>query len=270
MVGRQRVSEFDQLLSFAQALADKSGPTVLKYFRKPVSIENKAGTGDFDPVTKADRAAERLISQALTAAYPDHGLNGEEYGRRNEASRYQWVVDPIDGTRAFIMGSPMWGTLIGLLDSGTPILGVLDMPFTAERLWAAEKSTYMRVGGGAPKRMKTRGCPRIEDALLASTHPDLFAGPAQQRTLQTLKKAVRMTRYGGDCYLYALLASGHLDLIVEPGLKTYDIAALIPIVERAGGCVTTWDGGPAGNGGNIIAAGDPRLHEAALRLIAKR
>ena len=161
MAESRRASEFDQLLSFAQGLADKSGPTVLKYFRKHVAIENKAGPGNFDPVTLADRAAERVISKAVAAAYPWHGIIGEEYGTRNEGSRYQWVIDPIDGTRAFIMGSPMWGTLIGLLDSGTPVLGVLDLPFTSERFWAGEKFTYIRVRDAAPKRLKTRACPRI-------------------------------------------------------------------------------------------------------------
>ncbi len=269
MAGRARANDFQQLLSFAQDLADRSGPVILQHFRKPISIENKAGPGAFDPVTKADRAAERVIGRALKGRFPYHGLIGEEYGARNPESRYQWVVDPIDGTRAFIMGSPLWGTLIGLLDGGVPVLGIMDQPFTGERVWSGEKSSFLRVRDGAPKRIKTRACATIEDAILTSTHPDLFEGPKQQQALHRLKKSVRMTRYGGDCYGYALLAAGHVDLIVEAGLKTYDIAPLIPIIERAGGRITTWDGGPATQGGNIIAAGDARVHAAAMALIAK-
>lgn len=242
---------------------------MLQYFRKPVVIENKAGPGAFDPVTKADRAAERAVCKALKAQFPDHGLIGEEYGTRNPHSRYQWVVDPIDGTRSFIMGSPLWGTLIGLLEDGEPVLGLMDQPFTGERIWSDIRASYLRIRDGVSKRIKTRPCPRMDDAILTSTHPDVFEGPRQQQALQSLKRSVRMTRYGGDCYGYGLLAAGHVDLIVEAGLKTYDIAPLIPIIERAGGIVTTWDGGPATAGGNIVAAGDPRVHEAALKLISK-
>ena len=269
MTKRPSASEFQKLLQCAHDLADSSGPTVLKHFRTPVAIDNKAGLGSFDPVTKADRAAERVISKALKARFPDHGIVGEEYGTREGAGRYNWVIDPIDGTRAFIMGSPLWGTLIGLLEDGKPYLGIMDQPFTGERFWSGPAASYMRIGNGAPKKIKTRACASLADATLTSTHPDLFEGPKQQKALTTLKGAVRMTRYGGDCYAYCLLAAGFVDLIIESGLKSYDIVALIPIVERAGGCVTTWDGKPATSGGNIIASGDPRIHAAAMKLIAK-
>ena len=259
---------FKDLLSFAHQLADLSGPVVMQHFRKPISIENKASGRAFDPVTKADRGAERVISQALKARFPSHGMVGEEYGSRNAASRYQWVIDPIDGTRAFIMGSPLWGTLIGLLDDGQPSVGVMDQPFTGERCWSAASASYLQKRGGKPKRIKTRACPRLEDAILTSTHPDLFEGAHHQQTLTSLKSRVRMTRYGGDCYGYTLLAAGFVDLIIETGLKSYDIVALIPIIERAGGRVTTWDGEPATSGGNVVASGDPRLHEAVLKAIA--
>lgn len=269
MTQRLRPSSFPTLLKFAHELADLSGPAVLKHFRAPVAIDNKAAKGSFDPVTKADRAAERVISQALLARFPDHGIVGEEYGTRDGAGRYNWVVDPIDGTRAFIMGSPLWGTLIGLLDHGEPALGIMDQPFTRERFWSGEKASYMRVGDAPARKIKTRACASLSAATLTSTHPDLFVGDAQQKALGALKGAVQMTRYGGDCYAYCLLAAGYVDLIVETGLKPYDIVALIPIVERAGGTITTWDGAPATNGGNVVASGDARIHEAALKLIAK-
>lgn len=269
MTKRPSRSAFPTLLKFAHELAELSGPAVLKHFRSPVAIDNKAGKGSFDPVTKADRAAERVISQALLSQFPDHGIVGEEYGTREGAGRYNWVVDPIDGTRAFIMGSPLWGTLIGLLDNGEASLGIMDQPFTGERFWSGATASYMRKGNGPTRKIKTRACASLSAATLTSTHPDLFEGAAQQRTLTALKGAVQMTRYGGDCYSYCLLAAGYVDLIVESGLKPYDIVALIPIVERAGGTITTWDGSPATSGGNVVASGDIRVHEAALKVIAK-
>ena len=269
MAQRPSRSAFPALLKIAHELADLSGPVVLKHFRSAVAIDNKAGKGAFDPVTKADRAAERVISQTLLARFPDHGIVGEEYGTREGAGRYNWVVEPIDGTRAFIMGSPLWGTLIGLLDNGAPSLGIMDQPFTGERFWSGATASYVRVGKGPARKIKTRSCASLSTATLTSTHPDLFEGPAQQKTLAALKGSVQMTRYGGDCYGYCLLAAGYVDLIVESGLKPYDIVALIPIIERAGGTITTWDGGPATNGGNVVASGDVRVHEAALKMIAK-
>ncbi len=269
LADRKRNSDFGPLLKTAHNLADLTGPVVLKHFRKSIPIENKAGPGAYDPVTKADRAAERIISQTLKRDYPDHGLIGEEYGTRPAGGRYQWIVDPIDGTRAYIMGSPLWGTLIGLVDNGAPMLGLMDQPFTGERVWSAETASYWRLRDGAPKKLKTRSCRILDDAILTSTHPDMFVGAHQSQALLKLKSSVRMTRFGGDCYGYALLAAGFVDLIVESGLKTFDIMPLIPIIERAGGVVTTWDGKPATGGGNIIAAGDARVHEAAMRLIAR-
>ncbi len=266
---------FAALLAAAHAFADLSGKVVLKHFRRSLSVDNKAtgtpagATGGFDPVTEADRAAERTIAKALKARFPDHALTGEEYGAATSESRFRWIVDPIDGTRAFIMGSPLWGTLIGLVDGDEPVLGLMDQPFTGERFWSGEKSAHMRRAGGKATTIKTRACTGLKDAVFTSTHPGLFAEGRQQHVLTRLNAAARMTRYGGDCYGYCLLAAGFVDVIVEPGLKTYDIAPLIPIIERAGGIVTTWDGLPATNGGDIVASGDKRLHEAALKLIAK-
>lgn len=259
--------KFKPLLAAAHEFADLSGRAVLKHFRKPILVENKAGKG-FDPVTAADRAAEKMIAKALRERFPDHAMTGEEFGTNDSKSRYRWIVDPIDGTRAFIMGSPLWGTLVGLLRDGEPVLGIMDQPFTGERYFSGEHTSHLR-RAGKTTTLKTRPCPALKDAILTSTHPGLFEAGRQQAVLETMEKSVRMTRFGGDCYGYCLLAAGFVDVIIEPGLKSYDIAALIPIIERAGGVVTTWDGGAASNGGDIIACGDKRLHQAALKIMGK-
>lgn len=251
---------FKTLLAFAHELADGSGPAILPHFRRPIRVDNKAGDGRFDPVTAADKAAERRIAKAIAARWPDHGLIGEEYGVVNAGAHYRWVVDPIDGTRAFVMGSPLWGTLIGLLEGDTPQLGLMDQPFTGERFWSGGSASYWRGPAGKARRIRSRGCSRIEDAVLTTTHPGLLATAADRNAFRRLEAQARMTRFGGDCYAYCLLAAGFVDCVVESGLKPYDIVALIPIVERAGGCITGWDGGPATAGGRIVAAGDPRLH----------
>ncbi|MFT3729904.1 MAG: histidinol-phosphatase [Hyphomicrobium sp.] len=269
MSGSVPAADFQAIVRVAQELADISGSVILKHFRKPMPVENKAAGGAFDPVTKADRGAEKAIVQALTTRFPDHGIVGEEFGTRPGTSPYRWVIDPIDGTRSFIIGSPLWGTLIGVLKDEEPIFGLVDQPFTGERFWSGDKASYHSLRGGRPSRIKTRQCSRIEDAVLTSTHPDLFESPEQFAALANLKAKARLTRYGGDCYGYCLLASGFVDVIIEAGLNAYDIVAIIPIIERAGGVVTTWTGGNASSGGDIIATGDPRLHDDVLALINK-
>jgi len=260
---------FKTLLGFAHELADLSGKVIRPYFRRPLAVTNKASKGAYDPVTEADRSAERAIARAISKRWPDHGFLGEEFGQERDGARLRWVVDPIDGTRAFIMGSPLWGTLIGLLDSGEPVLGLMDQPFTGERFWSAEKASYLRIGDGKARRLKTRSCQRLADAVVTTTHPDLFAAGAEAQAFARLKAKARMTRYGGDCYGYCLLAAGYVDIVVESGLKPYDIVALMPIIERAGGRVTTWTGEPAAAGGRILASGDARLHAEALKVLAR-
>jgi histidinol phosphatase-like enzyme (inositol monophosphatase family) len=257
-----------RLVAYAHELADISAKAILPYFRRALRIDNKSlEDGVFDPVTAADRAAELAIAKSLSACWPDHGLEGEEYGRREGRSKLRWVVDPIDGTRAFIMGLPVWGTLIGLMEAETPVLGLMNQPYTRERFWSGGRASHFRGADGRERRLKTRPCPSLAEAMLSTTHPDLFAPGAEQGGFQALKRRARASRYGGDCYAYCLLAAGHIDLIVEAGLKPHDIVALIPIIERAGGRVTTWDGRAASAGGRIVAAGDPRVHEEALRLL---
>jgi len=260
---------FKALLDFAHALADLSGDVIRPYFRRPLAVTNKASKGAFDPVTAADKSAERAITRAIATRWPDHGLVGEEFGRARDGTQLCWVIDPIDGTRAFIMGSPLWGTLIGLLDAETPLLGLMDQPFTRERFWSAEKASYLRTGDGKARRLETRLCPRLADAIVSTTHPDLFEPGAETQAFARLKAKARMTRYGGDCYGYCLLAAGHVDIVVETGLKPHDVVALIPIIERAGGRITTWQGEPATAGGRILASGDARLHEEALKVLTR-
>jgi myo-inositol-1(or 4)-monophosphatase len=256
-------------LEFAHALADRSGAVIRPYFRKTLAVASKGGQAAFDPVTAADRAAERTIRKAILAHYPDHGIIGEEYGNVTGKGRYHWVIDPIDGTRAFIMGSPLWGTLIGLIDGTRPTLGMMDQPFTMERFWSDGRRAHCRRPDGSQQRLRTRPCAQLADAILSSTHPDLFASDEEADRFGALTSRVLMTRYGGDCYGYCLLAGGCVDLIVEAGLKAYDVVALIPIVEAAGGLITTWSGAPATAGGRIVAAGDPRVHQEALAILAR-
>lgn len=230
-------------------------------------MKNKASGTGYDPVTAADQAAERAIRAAIAKSYPDHGILGEEFAAVRGAGRYQWVVDPIDGTRAFIMGSPLWGTLIGLIEDDKPVLGLMDQPFTRERFWAHGGAARMRAPDGRTRRLKTRACSGLAQAVLTSTHPDLFSSPKEMAAFGRIKTRVRMTRYGGDCYGYCLLAAGFVDVVVEAGLKAHDVAALIPIIEGAGGKITTWDNKPALRGGRIVATGDKRVHEEALALL---
>lgn len=260
--------EMKALAATAHALADLSRKAILPYFRKPIAVENKAGAGAFDPVTAADKAAERVIRRHLKTAHPDHGVLGEEYGSTAGTSPFTWVIDPIDGTKAFITGAPLWGTLVGLAYEGRALLGLMDQPFTGERISASGGGSHWRLASGRSRRIATRACPRLEDAILATTSPDLMQ-PVELDAFVALKAKARLTRYGGDCYAYCLLAAGHIDLVVECGLKPHDVMALIPIIEEAGGAITTWDGGRPEGGGRIVAAGDPRLHEKVVRQLTK-
>jgi myo-inositol-1(or 4)-monophosphatase len=225
--------------------------------------EDKSRGGAFDPVTEADRAAEVAMRQLIKRSFPTHGIIGEEFGAEREDADYVWVLDPIDGTRAFIAGLPTWGTLIGLNRAGRPVFGMMHQPFTGERFFGDGGSATFR-GPGGERRLHTRRCASLGDAVMATTSPKLFSGNAL-RAYDRVESVARLARYGCDCYAYCMLAGGHIDLVVEAGLKPYDIAALIPII---GGVVTTWDGGPAANGGAIVAAGDRRVHAAALELLS--
>ncbi len=257
--------QFQAFLATAHALADRAGAVILPHFRTGCVIDHKGGDA-FDPVTVADRDAETAVRQALAGAYPSHGIIGEEFGTLRPDAEYCWVIDPIDGTRAFIVGQPLWGTLIGLTRGAVPLLGLMDQPFTRERFWSSESEAFFR-HEGVTRTMRTRPCPSLGEALLTASSPDLFAGEDERR-FEALARAVRLRRFAGDCYNYCLLALGQIDLVVEAGLKAFDILPLIPIIERAGGVVSSWEGGDPRQGGRILAAGDPQLHAAAVKILS--
>ena len=260
--------ELSKILASAHDAADIARAAILPHFRKSVEVANKSSASNFDPVTIADKNAEIAIRAYIEKAWPAHGFVGEETGTVREDAPVQWIVDPIDGTRSFIIGSPLWGTLIGVVIDGVPRLGILDQAYTGERFYVENGKTFLTHNDTSrPQQLTTRTCRKLEDAVLMTTHPDHFASDQDLKCFFDLKKRVRLSRYGGDCYSYGLLAAGFVDLVVETGLHPYDIVALIPIVEMAGGCVTTWDGEPATCGGQIIAAGDPALHELALDVL---
>jgi histidinol phosphatase-like enzyme (inositol monophosphatase family) len=255
-----------EFAAFAHQLADASGQAILPYFRKSLSVTNKADAGRFDPVTEADRAAETVMRGLIEARYPDHGIFGEEFPDRPAGGPFSWVLDPIDGTRGFITGLPLWGTLIGLSHEGAPLIGMMDQPYTGERFWNATDGARFR-GPSGETRIATRKCAYLGEAILAATAPDMFPEGHFDR-FQQLSARARMTRFGGDCYLYCMVAAGFIDIVAESGLKPFDIAPLIPIIRAAGGMVTTWDGGDPSSGGQILACGDPALHEQALKVLA--
>lgn len=258
--------DLEAYMAMAHSLADTAGAVILPHFRSGLAVDHKGGDS-FDPVTAADREAEMAIREALAAAYPSHGIVGEEFGDRTASSDFCWIIDPIDGTRAFILGLPLWGTLIGLTKSGVPVLGLMDQPYTGERFWGIDGAAYFR-RRDETKTMQARRCPSLAEAALVTTTPDMFQGADSDR-FENLSRTVRLRRFGGDCYNYCLLALGHIDLVVEAGLKPFDILPLIPIVEGAGGIVTTWDGGDPRGGGSVVAAGDRRIHEAAVEMLSR-
>jgi myo-inositol-1(or 4)-monophosphatase len=259
--------------AFFARLADISGEAILPFFRSSIGAQNKAATGAFDPVTEADRAAEVAMRRMIEAQFPGHGIVGEEFGVSRADAPYVWVLDPIDGTKSFISGLPMWGTLIGLKHNGRACYGMMHQPFTRERFFGDGAAAHWtgpahRPGNGQERRrLRTRPCARVEDATVMTTSPRLFS-PERREAYLRVENRAKLPRYGGDCYAYCALAAGHVDLVIEDGLNPYDIVALIPIIEGAGGIVTTWDGGDAAQGGSIIAAGDKRAHEAAMKLLA--
>ncbi len=251
---------------FVAGLATSSGQAILPFFRAKHTTEDKSAGGTFDPVTEADRAGEATMRNLIKRSFPEHGVLGEEFGTENADAEYVWVLDPIDGTRAFISGIPVWGTLIGLTRKGVPVYGMMNQPFTGERYSGDGRKTRYE-GPGGPRELHTRQTATLAEATLMTTSPHLFAG-AEKQAYGRVESAVRLTRYGCDCYAYCMLAAGHVDLVIESGLKPYDIVALIPIIEGAGGIVTSWSGGSAAEGGTILAAGNKALHQAALALLA--
>lgn len=251
-------------LSFFEAVAEAAAAETLPRFRMPVTIDNKEAAG-FDPVTEADRAAELAIRALISERFPEHGILGEEHGDVGLDREFVWVIDPIDGTRAFISGLPVWGTLVGLYHDGKAVMGMMDQPFTGERFVAEPGNALVRRNGQL-SLMRTRTGVALDQAILMTTSPFIFSDDLAS-SYRRVEQSVRLARYGCDCYAYAMLASGHVDLVVESDLKPYDVGGLIPLVEQAGGKMTTWNGGSPESGGNIIAAGSPELHAEAMELL---
>jgi myo-inositol-1(or 4)-monophosphatase len=248
--------------------AREAGEVILPYFRSPLAVDDKSAGAAFDPVTEADRAAERLLRRRIEEHYPSHGIFGEEYGRVRETAEFQWVLDPIDGTRSFISGLPTWGTLIGLLHGGKPSAGVMYQSFTDELYFGdAHGATLER--GAEKVTLKTRACATLAEATVSTTSPLNFTA-AGYEAYRRVEAAARTSRYGYDCYAYCMVAAGHIDVVIESGLKLYDIAALIPIIEGAGGIVTDWRGNSLPDfKGDIVACGDKRLHEQVIMALGK-
>jgi len=251
--------------AFVDQLATVSGDAILPFFRTSLGVEDKGSAAGFDPVTAADRAAEVAMRTLIKRSFPAHGIVGEEYGNERVDAEYVWVLDPIDGTKSFISGMPIWGSLIGLTRNGTAVFGMMHQPFVRERFTGDGRAARYR-GPAGERELHVRPCAVLADAMLFTTSPQLM-NEADRAAFGRVEAAVKLSRYGGDCYPYCMLAAGHVDLVIEAGLKPHDIVALIPIIEGAGGVITSWEGSTAVQGGRVVAAGDKRVHAAAMKML---
>ena len=251
---------------FALRLAEAARAETMPRWTAGTAVEDKALAGrEYDPVTEADREAERSIRRLIEAEYPDHGISGEEFPDRPAQSCYTWSLDPIDGTRSFVCGMPTWVTLIALLDDGVPRLGVIDAP-RLDELYLGDGETAVLIAGGNERPLTTSGCRRLSEARFSTTDPFLFEG-AEAEAFAALRPRVRTTRYGHDGYGYARVAAGTIDLVVESGLSPYDLNALIPVARGAGGVIGNWSGGSDLTEGQVIAAASRELFEEAVALL---
>jgi myo-inositol-1(or 4)-monophosphatase len=257
-----------EFTTFIETLADAAARATLPNFRLDIPVTDKGGAIDFDPVTQADEDAENAIRALIRTTYPDHGILGEEGGAEKGTAPFTWVIDPIDGTRAFIAGLPLWTTLIALNDGTRPLVGLIDQPYLGERFLGTPSGAFLQ-SRGEMKILSSRPHVRLREAIFSSTSPQLFESPRDKRIHDALVGATRLTRYGCDAYAYALLAAGHIDLVAETGLKPWDVQALIPIIDAAGGAVSSFEGGPADQGGSVIAAANRGLLDEALALVAR-
>jgi len=254
-------SELEDLAVFAMRLADAAGEISMRYFRRALDVEHKA---DNSPVTVADRAVETAMRERIEETYPAHGIFGEEHGKEKLGGEHTWVLDPIDGTKSFITGMPLFGTLIAHLEHGEPVLGVIDIPATDER-WLGVRGMSTLFNGFA---CHVSSCKRLAEANLYATSPDIF-DEAGASAFGRVSTRAAMRRFGGDCYAYGLLASGHIDAVMEMSLEPYDYLALVPIIECAGGVVTDWSGDRLSeqSDGRVVAAATPELHGEILSRI---
>ena len=253
-----------EFLQFAQQAARLAGAVVLPYFRTSISAQNKVEGKGFDPVTVADQGAEEAIRKAIGSTYPDHGIYGEEFGFK-AGNGLTWVIDPIDGTRAFMSGMLHWGILLALFDGEDPIVGVMYQPYTDELFFGDGDTAWMQ-RGELTQQLLTSQCESVAQAIMTTTGTTWFS-PQQLFGYGQLRESVRMHKVGGDCYLFGMVAMGQIDLGVEGRLNAYDIQALIPIVRGAGGVITTWNGGNPSMGGDIVASANMTLHEQALVML---
>lgn len=255
------------LLDVAETLAEAARKETLLWFRRPsLSAETKE-TDRFDPVTEGDRAAEDAMRALLAELRPDDAILGEERGHKPGTSGLTWILDPIDGTRGFLSGTPTWGVLIAVADENGPFVGVIDQPYIGERFCGAPGVARV-TGPMGTSDLASRPARPLAEAIIYTTFPEVGT-PAEGKAFHELASQCRLTRYGMDCYAYALLAAGQIDLVVEAGLQSYDIAAPIAVIEAAGGIVTNWTGGPAHQGGRVLAAANAEIHASALALLSQ-
>ncbi len=251
----------------AVELSERAGEIALRYFRKPLDVVDKSDKTYFDPVTVADREIEAFLREQLQQRFPGYAVLGEEQGMEGDTAAPRWVIDPIDGTRAFISGMPAWGILVGLVYDGAVVLGTAHQPYMGETFSGIRGvGTWLKRGDDKTPLTSRKGI-RTGDAVLYSTHPEMFIDDVEREAFMRVARLSRMTRFGGDCYSYCLLAMGQLDLVIESGLQPYDIVPLIPIIEGAGGVVSNGKGESANEGGFIVAAGDADLHASVLEII---
>ncbi len=260
------IREVKEYTDFLNILADAAAQITLSMFKQPLNVINKGKKLqlDYDPVTEADKQSEIAIRALITQTYPDHAILGEEHGKEgNGDTPYTWVIDPIDGTRAYICGIPTWGTLVALNDGAKPVIGMLDQPYLKERYIGTPEASYLN-----GDRITCRPCTDLSEATISTTDPtQFFASPEDVDAFNRVAKNARLVRNGYDCYAYAMVAAGFMDVVIESGLEPYDIQALIPIIKGAGGVVTNWNGGSAADGGQILASATPALHEQILKLL---
>jgi histidinol phosphatase-like enzyme (inositol monophosphatase family) len=258
--------EVAEALAFAQQAIQGAGEIARRYFRQPLAVENKLGEGRFDPVTRADREVEVYLRQELGRRCPDYGIVGEEGGTTAGRSNVDWVIDPIDGTKAFISGFPTWGILVGLQQGGRALAGLMHQPVTGELFYGSAAGAFLQ-HGGQTVAMQTGQATRLKEALLYCTHESMFANDNNLAAFRRVAAQARLQRFGGDCYAYCMLALGQIDLVIEDTLQPYDIVPLIPIIEAAGGVVTDARGKTPVAGGFVVAAANRLLHEQVMALL---
>ena len=257
--------DISEYLRFAESLVRQVGKELLSRFRTDLTVDDKSLGHGFDPVTDVDKKVERVMRDAIARQYPAHGIVGEEYGDR-AGNGLTWIIDPIDGTRAFMTGMLHWGTLLGLSEGTRPIIGTMYQPFADELFWGNSTEAGYR-HGKEQTTLHTRRCRELADAVMGTTGPEFYRRKEELEGLGRLRDQVLFTRFGGDCYVFAMVAMGQLDIGLEASLKPCDIQPMIPIIEGAGGVVTTWEGGDANQGGRVVAAGDPELHAEAVEVL---